>query len=220
MTHHGHHEHGLNRAEAMTGANTEPATEHVEHPADALTLTQAAKATGAHRSAIRRALDKEKFPNAFQHSDGDQGESAVWRIPVGDLLAAGYPVQVGGGSPVEANSATSVIDLREDPDPGSAASVSPDEASRALVVLDGWRGSLHDLANSLAAASESAGRAEAKLEMTRERLAEVRGERDRLAAELEMARRPTRRGWWFGRHGTSIEFAHPAALCSEPSTAD
>lgn len=50
----------------------------------ALTLSEAAAACGTHRNTIRRRLDHDQFPNAFrEHGDG------VWRVPVGDLLAAG-----------------------------------------------------------------------------------------------------------------------------------
>lgn len=50
----------------------------------ALSLSQAAKATGKHRNTIRNALVGDRFPNAYRDGAGS------WRIPAGDLLAAGF----------------------------------------------------------------------------------------------------------------------------------
>lgn len=53
----------------------------------ALTISDAAEATGKHRNTIRAALHAGRFPSAYREpNDGP------WRIPVPDLIAAGYPV--------------------------------------------------------------------------------------------------------------------------------
>ena len=53
-----------------------------------LSLTEAAAATGRHVQTVRRQLDLDRFPNAAQD---DRGR---WRIPVGDLKAVGYEVDL------------------------------------------------------------------------------------------------------------------------------
>lgn len=50
----------------------------------ALTISEAARATRLDRRTIRRRLDTDAFPNAYR-----EGEGGPWRIPVGDLIAAG-----------------------------------------------------------------------------------------------------------------------------------
>lgn len=50
----------------------------------ALSLSQAAEASGKHRNTIRNALINDRFPNAYRDGAGS------WRIPVGDLLGAGF----------------------------------------------------------------------------------------------------------------------------------
>ena len=57
----------------------------------ALSLTEAALATGRHRSTLRRYVGAERFPNAYR------GPGGAWRIPIADVLNAGllpYPRQV------------------------------------------------------------------------------------------------------------------------------
>lgn len=55
------------------------------------TLTEAAEVTGRSRVTIRRYLDAGKFPNAWR--DEASGETpAPWRVPLGDLVAAGMTV--------------------------------------------------------------------------------------------------------------------------------
>jgi len=55
------------------------------------TLTEAARVTGKSRVTMRRYLDAGRFPHAFQ--DTEAGTTpAPWRIPLGDLTAAGLEV--------------------------------------------------------------------------------------------------------------------------------
>jgi hypothetical protein len=55
------------------------------------TLTEAAAVTGRSRVTMRRHLDAGKFPNAWR--DESSGETpAPWRVPLGDLVAAGLDV--------------------------------------------------------------------------------------------------------------------------------
>jgi len=54
------------------------------------TLSEAAEAAGVSRSRIRRLLDAEAFPNAVRAPGTASAPNArPWRIPRGDLLAAG-----------------------------------------------------------------------------------------------------------------------------------
>ena len=57
---------------------------------DGLTLSEAAAVTGKHRQTLVRALSSGKFPNARK---GGPSHAEVWRIPIADLEAAGYPVR-------------------------------------------------------------------------------------------------------------------------------
>lgn len=52
-----------------------------------LTITEAAKAARVDRRTIRRRLDADTFPNAYR-----QGPDGPWKIPVGDLITAGFPL--------------------------------------------------------------------------------------------------------------------------------
>ncbi len=54
-----------------------------------LTITEAARAAGVDRRTIRRKLDAGAFPGAVQDTEPGRGGS-VWRIPVTELLAAGF----------------------------------------------------------------------------------------------------------------------------------
>ena len=64
-------------------------------PGPTLTLTGAALASGRHRSALRRALEKNQFPNAYR----DPADGVTWLIPVADLQAAGYELSALGAAP-------------------------------------------------------------------------------------------------------------------------
>lgn len=55
-----------------------------------LTLSEAAAASGASRVTLRRRLDAGSFPNAFRSDTDGKGRKDTWRIPVGDLIAAGF----------------------------------------------------------------------------------------------------------------------------------
>ncbi len=55
------------------------------------TKNTAAEACGVNVSTIKRRMTKGAFPNSYQDSDG------IWRIPLGDLIAAG----LNPGAPVE-----------------------------------------------------------------------------------------------------------------------
>lgn len=55
--------------------------------AEVLTITEAAERAGVHRSTIRRALDRDEFPDAYQDQDAPR---QPWLIPVSNLDEAGY----------------------------------------------------------------------------------------------------------------------------------
>lgn len=64
------------------------------------TLTEAARATGKSRVTIRRYLDQERFPHAEREAETGSGSPAPWRIPLGDLVAAGFDVAPADRDPV------------------------------------------------------------------------------------------------------------------------
>lgn len=55
------------------------------------TITEAVQVTGRSRPTLRRYLDAGRFPNAFR--DPEAGEHGPWRIPAGDLRAAGFTIE-------------------------------------------------------------------------------------------------------------------------------
>ncbi len=71
----------------------EPTSEEVpgaadDATADVLTLTEAARACGVARSTMRRFVQQQRFPNALR-GNGNGARRGPWRIPRGDLVAAG-----------------------------------------------------------------------------------------------------------------------------------
>jgi predicted DNA-binding transcriptional regulator AlpA len=54
-----------------------------EPTSTALSLTEAALATGIHRATLRRYLEAERFPNSYRDAGG------AWQIPISDVLSAG-----------------------------------------------------------------------------------------------------------------------------------
>ena len=80
--------------------STNPGGQPIEPPARALTIREAEHATGMNSRSIRRRLAAGAFPRAYKDTDCDQPDAHVWRIPVGDLEAAGLgPLDLA--SPVE-----------------------------------------------------------------------------------------------------------------------
>lgn len=55
-----------------------------------LTVSEAAERTGTSRSTVRRRLDGGELPSAWRETGPDGANSGPWRIPVDDLLAAGF----------------------------------------------------------------------------------------------------------------------------------
>lgn len=56
----------------------------------ALTISEAAEAAHVNRRTIRRRLDAGDFPGAYRDAPGTSRGPTAWRIPVTDLLAAGF----------------------------------------------------------------------------------------------------------------------------------
>lgn len=48
-------------------------------------LADAVRVTGRSKSTLMRAVKAGKLPNAYKNSSG------AWKLPVEDLIAAGYP---------------------------------------------------------------------------------------------------------------------------------
>lgn len=82
----------------------------------AYTLSEAAKATGKSRVTMRRYLDAQRFPHAFQEPSG--GSFPAWRIPVADLLAAGFRL--------DDRAQETSPDRRPEPDTGADESATDD----------------------------------------------------------------------------------------------
>src|SRR5438445_1015918 len=79
---------------------TNPDDQPTKPVARALTIREAEYATGINSRSIRRRLAAGVFPRAYKDTDCDQPDARVWRIPVGDLEAAGLgPLDLS--SPVE-----------------------------------------------------------------------------------------------------------------------
>lgn len=120
---------------------------------DPLTITEAAERAGVARSTIRRALDRDDFPNAARDEDDPRG---TWLIPTADLDEAGYGADRGTpqGAPDADGGATSSAD-------GGV------QQGAAMVPLDTFRELFQHIANAEARAAK----AEAELAFLRERMA-------------------------------------------------
>ena len=93
-----------------------------------LSVAAAARATGAARTTIQRALKEGRLPNAVQNGN-------AWSIPVEDLLAAGFTLQHQGRSVSQERAAAPAADtapLETLADPTTAAELA--ELHKALAV--------------------------------------------------------------------------------------
>ncbi len=75
-----------------------------------LTLSEAAVASGASRVTLRRRLDAGEFPHAFRSDAKGKGRKDTWRIPVSDLLSAGF-VLPGDERPAAATPSRRIAEL-------------------------------------------------------------------------------------------------------------
>jgi len=57
---------------------------------DALSISEASRATGVTRSALQRSIQAQAFPGAYREDTVRGAAAGPWKIPVGDLIAAGY----------------------------------------------------------------------------------------------------------------------------------
>lgn len=78
----------LQAAGYAVGSEEEPAVSDSD-AVPAMTLTEAARETGASRSTLQRALRQGSFPNAFR-SDHPSGGARPWMVPLADLVNAGF----------------------------------------------------------------------------------------------------------------------------------
>jgi hypothetical protein len=70
-------------------------------------LAEAAEVCGVAKITMRRALDAQRFPSA-RRADGAKGAgTGEWRIPIEDLLAAGYTPHAANRPPQPPREATS-----------------------------------------------------------------------------------------------------------------
>lgn len=116
----------------------------------ALTLTDAARATGVSRVTMRRYLDAGRFPNAFRDADSGSGALAPWRIPLDDLRAAGLDVD----RPAEVASApTAGEDARL-----SAAVALAEERERTVEILRAELTALRELLREVVLDARPGGR--------------------------------------------------------------
>lgn len=138
---------------------------------EALTITEAADRAGVARSTIRRALDRDAFPNATQDPDDPRG---TWLIPVSDLVDAGYPPQ---------DDATDAPQVDETGATGGAVGDATERApGTALISVE----ALSPLFQQIANAEARATRAELVLEARERELAEARAqaEHDRSSRDV------------------------------------
>lgn len=156
----------------------------------ALSIREAASAAGVGLRTIRRHLDAKPsaFPNAYRMTDQPQ---QPWRIPVADLLAAGFRLQ-----------APSPPDPEPEPEP---APVEPERAR--LAEVDQLRADLAAARERAAVAEAVAAERERHLEDLRAALAMAQRQ---LEAAAPIARpaapepstatttpvEPVRRRWW------------------------
>lgn len=69
-------------------------------PVVSFTLSEAAERCRVHRATIRRKLDDGAFPNAWREDPKLGKGVGPWRIPLGDLQAAGFTLSaLGTGEP-------------------------------------------------------------------------------------------------------------------------
>lgn len=135
-----------------------------------LTLTAAARQCGVSRSALRRALDADRFPGAVQSED-DRG---TWLVPVQDLVAAGY---LHDSTEQSADSPEQVADRSPDSPEQVAGQVGPG------VGLVRWE-DVQGLVGQLVTAQDDRARAETELRVTTFQLEQAQAETERLRQEL------------------------------------
>ncbi|MCB0975172.1 MAG: pentapeptide repeat-containing protein [Actinobacteria bacterium] len=65
-------------------------TTAVTWSSETMSVAEAVERCGIAPSALRRALHQGRFPNAFRAATAESEGSGPWRIPVGDLIGAGF----------------------------------------------------------------------------------------------------------------------------------
>jgi hypothetical protein len=74
-----------------------------------LTIREVARASGLSRRSLQEQIREGTFPNAFRQSPSGRSDNGPWRIPMGDLDAAGitidesvleHDVVAAGGAPL------------------------------------------------------------------------------------------------------------------------
>jgi len=58
-----------------------------------MSIREASLATGATRATLRRDIDAGRFPGAFREDTSRGSGLGIWRVPVADLVAAGYSLR-------------------------------------------------------------------------------------------------------------------------------
>lgn len=137
------------------------------------------------RSTLRRRLRARAFPNAVQ-------DAGTWRIPVGDLLAAGLRVHVPrSGDPGQPLAVSRVSS------PAHPVPVGPVEQGHAGEGEWALAGRVTELERALAVAEARADGAERLAAERAARIDDLRGALRMLEAAPRLADgRPRRRWWW------------------------
>jgi len=170
-----------------------------------LTLSEAAARFGLARSTVRRALDAGRFPNAEQ----DDSPQAAWRVPLQDLVDAGYrladapvaPYVTPQDAPVAPQSDAPVAlqgaPVASEQDDTGSQDGTPEQPTTTLVPWADVAHLLDRLAeqqDARASAERDAqvaafrqDQAERQAAQQAEQAEQVRAERDRLAEELRAA---------------------------------
>jgi hypothetical protein len=55
-----------------------------------LTIAEASRATGVARESLRRDIGSGRFPGAFREATARGPDTGRWRIPVSDVVSAGF----------------------------------------------------------------------------------------------------------------------------------
>lgn len=148
-----------------------------------LTLSDAADRFGLARSTVRRALDAGRFPNAVQDDD----PRGAWRVPLQDLLDAGYRLPDASTTPQDAPVAPQSTPQGATGDAPVAPQVTPQDDGPTTTLVP-WADVAH-LVDRLADQQDARATAEKDAEVATFRREQAERERDRLAEQAAQAER-------------------------------
>jgi hypothetical protein len=141
-----------------------------------LTIAEASRATGISRESLRRDIGSGRFPGAFREATARGPDTGRWRIPVSDVVAAGFSLGLAA---------------LEQPEERYAA----ERYGPANIEIERLRAALADeRSRRIAAETLAEERGQAILEARNALRSE--GDDDSPVEELPTWKRPGRRGNW------------------------